>query len=191
MEPIYKTVRFGHLPVGCEFKSFGYSYIKTSARSAKAVGDHDSLTFAMQAAIQVEIVDAEATAKRDKENAKPVFDGTEASCRTREDFYALDKARRQVEIATEAVDKMADFIAEKMASIKKTLRRHATERVAKPSHYVSFEVTPGQAVEYTGLNSCGELQGNGNIDMAIATLLAKREAFTLLVHALGYRVGGA
>lgn len=115
--------------------------------------------------------------------AKPLFDGTEASCRTKQEFWALDAMRTEVMSTMAEIDRMADYIARKMVDIKETLRRKSTETLE-----LKFDVTPIQAAAYIGLNNLGELQGNGNIDALIVKLVAKKEAFSRLVNALGYRL---
>lgn len=190
-ETILKTTRFEMLTIGSEFTSDainadGMIFIKASAR--KAIMKGNTVEFNVKPSTLVQTADIDAMVRRDAEEAKPVFDGTEASCKNIKDFYALNHAKREVELATEAVDKMADYLAEKMASIKLSLSRNATRQETTNRFQPRFSVTPAQAVEYAGLNSCGEVQGNGNIDMCIATLLARREAFAALIYALGYRV---
>lgn len=116
--------------------------------------------------------------------AKPLFDGTEVSCRNRNEYRALYSAFNAVTATMADIDKMADYITRKMTDIKSTLRRYSSVETEKNR----FDVTTEQAASYCGLNSLGELQGNGNIDALIVKLHAKKEAFANLVYALGYRL---
>lgn len=198
-ETIFKNIRFDMLTIGSHFTTpdaafaSDATYVKTSARKAKLKNDDGQtvqfVEFNVKGGTIVTIPDQQAMEVRDKQNAKPLFDGTEASCRTRQEFYTLDAALRDVVNATQKLDEMADWTVRKMADIKQSLRRgDVVEHEMKNSWDTKFTIQPKDAVDYNGLNSCGEIQGNGNIDMLIATLLAKREAFSAIVIALGYRV---
>ena len=120
--------------------------------------------------------------------AKPLFDGTEASCRNRNEFWALEAALQNVRATMGEIDRMAGWLTRKASDIKVSLRQRAT--ASEPNGYgdSTFELTPIQAAAYSGLNGCGELQGNGNIDALIVKLVAQKEAYSSLVHALGYRL---
>jgi len=201
---LYKNTRFDMLMIGEDFTSelVGPSrYVKTSARKAQLADSEelrantDSHTeFNVKPSTQVTVIDVGAEMARDEFLSKPLFDGTEASCKTRQDFYALSSAMDDVITATTKLDEMADYVARKMSDIKQTLRRNpdrggAVELEVKDRFSRKFSITPAAAaVEFFGLNSCGELQGNGNVDMLVATLIAKRETFKTLVNALGYRL---
>lgn len=74
-----------------------------------------------------------------------------------------------------------------MREIRNRLRRTAVI-TAHTLGGTSLSYAPKDLVGYGGFNTCGEIQGNGNIDMLIATLIAKREQFAALVSVLGYRV---
>lgn len=195
METIYKTTSFGAIEIGAEFEFAGRTslvgpepgrkYIKASARKATST----SGSFNVPAGDRVRIVDGPAMAERAAFLAKPLFDGTEASCRNRQEYYALDAALRDVVDATEKLDAMADYVARKMADIKARLRREGAVELKRENRWDrQFVITPASAAAWCGLNSCGELQGNGNVDMLVVELLMRREAFVKLVHALGYRV---
>lgn len=199
--PLYKNTSFAALAIGQLFTSphvvgqvagaaIDTVYEKISARKARFNDvSKDASGFLVSQSLVCVIEDKVAMARRDREEAKPVFDGTEASCKTQEDFWTLDSALREVVQATTTVDDMATYIARKMSDVQNALRRTGAKETGKTDRFSpKFAIAPVDAVGYCGLNSCGELQGNGNIDMAIATLLAKREAFNSLVNALGYRV---
>lgn len=185
MTTLYKTTRFDLIPIGTEF-TWDQDDLKHTKLSARMAGNIANL---IKPSTQVTIIDAEAMAKRATFLAKPLFDGTEASCRTRSDFYALSAAHRDVVRATEKVDVMADYIARKMADVKTAIRRNGAVDIEQRDRFADrLSIPPASISDYCGLNSCGELQGNGNIDMLIATLLAKRETFIALINALGYRL---
>jgi len=199
---LFKNIRFDLLTIGAECRISGTTslYVKTSARKARLANSEPLIEgydmhqeFAVKGSTVVTIPDVAAMEARDKELSKPLFDGTEASCKTRQDFYALSSAMDDVITATTKLDEMADYVARKMSDIKQTLRRNPDRggavELEQKGFSRKFSITPAAAaVEFFGLNSCGELQGNGNVDMLVATLIAKRETFASLVNALGYRV---
>ena len=191
MTTICKTTRFGMITIGTQFTSTDigpFTYIKTSARKAEMmprIGNE----FMVKPSTRVTLEDVTAMQVRDAQLAKPLFDGTEASCKSHQDFYALDFAHREVLYATEKLDAMADYITQKMEDVKRNLRRAGTVELEQKDRFsLKFSIEPSSMTAYCGLNSYGELQGNGNIDMLIAVLLVKREAFVMLVRALGYRL---
>lgn len=190
---IHKTTRFDMIAPGTTFTcaQFGAisTYVKVTARTAQGFPER-GIVFSVKPSTLVTVEDVDAMEREAKRLAKPLFDGTEASCRSREDFYALDEALRQVVVATENLDEMADFIAQKMSDIKFRLRGAGVDELDRKNRFdPKFRIAPSSlAKTFVGLNSCGEIQGNGNVDMLIATLLAKREAFKALVDALGYRL---
>ncbi len=195
--PIFKSVRFDALPADEFFwlvapDPADPDYLSTQSRKISArtgkLRQLDAIPYAVKPSQYVTILDTRAMDARDREAAKPLFDGTRSSCKSEADFYALHHAMDAVVTATEKVDAMADYLADKMASIKYTIRRTATELTPTTRYDARFSIAPASIAEFSGLNSCGEVQGNGNIDMLIATLLAKREAFVALVSALGYRL---
>jgi hypothetical protein len=183
-----KTIQFDQLDIGAEFTIAERRYVKTSARKAR-LGPDEVLIASDDT--WVTVIDADAMTRRDnKELAKPLFDGTAASCKMRRDFYILRSALNEVIRATAELDEMADYVTKKMADIKLKLRRACVETEQKPDRGMAkFMMTPAAAAtDYIGLNTLGEIQGNGNVDMLVAALLGKRAAFRLLVEALGYRV---
>ncbi len=200
---LYKTTRFDMIEPGVSFQMTDWTekgrpvetfYVKTSTRKAALPEDIcGTLTpvseFAVKPSARVTIKDVAAMDAEAAFLAKPLFDGTEASCIKRSDFYALDAAHRDVVNATEKLDEMADYITRKMEDVKRNLRRVGTVELEQKDRYSpKFNIAPASITAYSGLNSCGELQGNGNLDMLVATLIAKRETFIALVQALGYRL---
>ena len=196
LQTLYKTTTFSAIKSGEQFTAdlqYGdRAYLKTTPTKARlfcAVADSDSLVeFTVKRSAIITVEHVEAMARREAFLAKPLYDGTEASCASRQHYYALESAHREVVRATEQLDTMADYVAQKMADIKRILRRTATEAPQVDRFSPRFTMTPVDATKSCILNSCGELQGNGNVDMLVAALLVKREAYAALVYALGYRL---
>ena len=180
---LYKQTRFDAIAVGTLYTLNDVSNTKVSARK-------NNLGTLVAGNAEVTIVDTEKMAAVAVFLAQPLFDGTEASCTERAHYYALEGALRDVVNATEKLDDMCDYVARKMADVKQGLRNAGAVDAEVPTRYNHLTIAPSTLAGYAsrGLNSCGELQGNGNVDMLVVAVIGKREAFQMLARALGYRL---
>lgn len=103
---IYKNVTLRNVPIGGAFVVDGYTYRKVTAKTAHCTDLSPKTVTSFSPSDAVSVLDVDAMTRRDAYLAKPLFDGTPASCTTTRDYFALDAALRDVNDAAEKVDAM-------------------------------------------------------------------------------------